>query len=84
MSQGWHPAAGGDGPAATIVTGSNSSTADGSGDYDILFDLPPPGGDRFGAGETLIYNISGSAGLIANSFLFLSENFLDETHILSP
>jgi hypothetical protein len=67
-------AGGGTGPTATIVTGSNSSTADGSGDYDILFDLPPPGGDRFGAGETLIYNISGIGSLTASSFNFISEN----------
>ena len=45
--------------------------ADGSGLYDIAFDLPPPG-STFTSGQTLIYNITG-AGLTASSFGFSSE-----------
>ena len=69
-------AAGGTGPAANNIytaAGGENLKADGSGYYDIAFDLPPPGGDRFDAGETLIYNITG-AGLVASSFNFYSVN----------
>ena len=72
---------GGTGPTAgntTITTGVNAFMADGDGFYDILFDLPPPPGDdasRFNAGETLVYDLTGSSsasGLVASSFDFLS------------
>ena len=63
---------GGTGPAAnSILKGTDAFKADADGWYDILFDLPPPGGDRFGAGETLTYDITG-IGLVASSFNFLS------------
>ncbi len=63
--------AGGTGPTAAISTGTDNFKADADGWYDILFDLPPPGGDRFTAGETLIYDIT-ATGLLASSFNFLS------------
>ena len=62
---------GGTGPAASISAGTDIAQAADSGSYDILFDLPPPGGDRFTAGETLIYNITAN-NLVASSFNFLS------------
>jgi hypothetical protein len=55
----------------TISTETNQFKADGDGRYDILLDLPTSG-DRFGAGEALIYNISAS-GLTAASFFYLSQ-----------
>jgi hypothetical protein len=66
------------GPTAantTISLGSDGFRADGDGFYDIFFQLPPPPGSqaaRFTAGETLIYQISGIAGLNAASFAWLS------------
>lgn len=65
--------AGGDGPAANdIFKGTDAFKADADGWYDILFDLPPPGGDTFEAGETLVYNITGFPLLVADSFNYLS------------
>ena len=58
-------------PGAIISTGTDAFKADADGWYDILFDLPPPGSDRFTAGEVLEYNITG-LGLLASSFNFLS------------
>jgi len=78
----------GDGPTVTrpnnpngnnngIFTGVDAFQADGDGLYDILFDFPPPG-NRFNAGESVLYSItSGDANtagdaITANSFNFLS------------
>ena len=64
--------AGGTGPAANSISkGTDAFKADADGWYDILFSLPPPGSDRFEAGETLIYDIT-ATGLVASSFNFLS------------
>jgi MYXO-CTERM domain-containing protein len=66
------------GPTAadtTIKLGTDGFKADGDGFYDINFVLPPPPGSqaaRFTAGETLIYQITGSPSLSAASFAFLS------------
>jgi hypothetical protein len=56
-----------------ISTGTNFSMAPGDGLYDILvaFDNAPPG-NRFGAGESVQYVITGIPTLTANSFAFLS------------
>lgn len=68
----------GTGPAAvhtTILTGADAFQADGDGEYDILFDLPPPPGNnskRFNAGEDLVYEISGIGTLTASSFNFFA------------
>ena len=54
----------------------NQLRAGSDGIYDILFDFPPPPGQqaaRFNAGESLVYDISGIAGLTADSFNFFSE-----------
>jgi hypothetical protein len=58
-------------PGAIISKGTDAFKADADGWYDILFDLPPPGGDRLTAGETLTYSIT-ATGLTASSFNFLS------------
>ncbi len=64
---------GGTGPTPNdIDTGTDAFKADGDGWYDILFDLPPPGGDRFEVGETLEFEITGIAALVAGDFDFLS------------
>jgi hypothetical protein len=84
---------GGNGPSAartSIGLGSDSFKAGGDGFYDIWFDLPPPG-NRFEAGEALVYNITGIASLTANSFNFFSTPgndgnpgpFLAAAHVLS-
>jgi hypothetical protein len=67
----------GTGPTAantSIQTGTDNFQADGDGQYDILFDFPPPPGQqdaRFNAGEDLVYTITGP-GITANSFNFFA------------
>jgi hypothetical protein len=66
--------------APNSVTGStNAYKADGDGNYDINFDMPPPPGDfasRFTNNETIVYDIKyGSGGIInASSFNFMSAS----------
>jgi hypothetical protein len=63
---------GGTGPApVSILTGVDAFKADGDGLYDIFVNLPTST-DTFGAGESLIFDITGIASLTANSFNFLS------------
>jgi hypothetical protein len=57
--------------SAGIFTGTDSYKADADGWFDLYIDLPPPGGDRFTAGESLVFNITG-AGITANDFFFQS------------
>lgn len=60
------------GPAASVSTGTDAFQADGDGLYDILFSFPTSNaGDRFGAGESVTYSITG-AGLTADDFAFFS------------
>lgn len=56
-----------------ISTGTNFTMAPGDGNYDILvaFDNAPPV-NRFGAGESIRYTITGIPTLTATSFAFLS------------
>jgi hypothetical protein len=56
---------------SVITTGTDSIKADADGWFDIFIDLPPPTRDRFTAGETLVYNITGG-GITANDFYFES------------
>ena len=61
----------------TLVTISQSADAfkaDGDGFFDILFDLPTAGADRFEAGDSLTYLITGIPGLTANDFNATSVN----------
>ena len=66
------------GPAAAgggnngIQVGFDAFQSDGDGAYDILFDFPPPGKDRFSAGETVVYTITSGEAITASSFNFLS------------
>ena len=62
---------GGTGPLGSVSTGTDFVKAGADGWFDIYIDLPPPGGDRFGAGETLVFDITAS-GLVASSFDFAS------------
>jgi hypothetical protein len=58
-----------------IDTGVDSFKANGDGRYDILFDLPPPGGSfasRLTAGETIAYDIGYISPITVASFDFLS------------
>ena len=70
---------GGTGPSANdidIMLGTDQFQADGDGIYDIYIELPPPPGQqarRFQAGETLEFEISGIAGLVADDFNYLAE-----------
>ncbi len=55
---------------------NNNFKPDGDGDYDILFDFPPPPGDytsRFTTGETVTYDITYFSPIDISSFNFLSE-----------
>jgi hypothetical protein len=56
-----------------VNLGVDAYQAGGDGLYDILieFDNAPPG-DRFGAGDSVTYTITGIPTLTANSFNFLS------------
>jgi len=59
----------------TVSLGTNAFMADGDGRYDVKVafensDGPPT---RFGAGDTVIYTITGIPTLTASSFDFLSE-----------
>ena len=58
-------------PNAIISQGTDAFKAGNDGLFDLLFELPPPGDDRFTAGETLTYNILGD-GLLASSFNYFS------------
>lgn len=57
-----------------ILLGTNNYKADGDGFFDIemVFDNAPPS-DRFGAGDSLVYNIT-LDGITASSFAFASVN----------
>jgi hypothetical protein len=73
-----------------IFTGVNAFMADGDGNYDIQFNFPPPpggGGNRFTGGESVIYDITYTSAIDANSFNFFSDEgggqgtFLAAAHI---
>jgi hypothetical protein len=59
-----------------IFTGTNAFMANGDGNYDIAFNFPPPPGSsasRFTGGETVIYDITYTSAIDANSFNFFSD-----------
>jgi len=58
--------------SSSITYGSNAYQAGSDGEFDIFIDLPPPGGNRLTAGESVSYQIIGS-GLTASSFNSLSN-----------
>jgi hypothetical protein len=61
----------GGGSTASVQQGNNSYMADGDGLYDLLFDFPPPPGNfsaKFTAGETVIYDITGTGVSAANFY----------------
>jgi len=73
-----------------IFTGVNAFMANGDGNYDIVFNFPPPpgaGGNRFTSGESVIYDITYTSAIDVNSFNFLSDegggqgSFLAAAHI---
>jgi len=75
----------------SISTGVNAFMADGDGNYDILFDFPPPPGNaaaRFTAGETVIYDLTYISPIDVSDFNFLSAEgagagtFLSAAHVL--
>jgi len=71
------------------VTGLNDDfMADGDGFFDILFDMPPPpGDDKFSAGESIIYDLTYTSAITAGSFDYGSVlgggngSFLAAAHI---
>jgi hypothetical protein len=76
--------------AGTSVSfGSDAFMADGDGNFDVLFDFPPPGMDRFNAGDIVVYDISGDGDLDALDFFAFSSMgggqgvYLSAAHILS-
>jgi len=77
---------------ATVVnTGVNAFMSDGDGDFDIMFDFPPPPGQpggRFTGGDAIVYEIFYAGGNIdATSFNFFSDEgggqgtFLSAAHV---
>ncbi len=61
------------GDPATISTGTDAFKADGDGFFDILVDFPPPPGTKkFGAGETVVIEMTNSGGISADDFDFKS------------
>ena len=75
----------------SISTGVNAFMADGDGNYDILFDFPPPPGStdaRFTAGETVIYDLTYISPIDVSDFDFFSVEsagagtFLSAAHVL--
>ena len=57
-----------------IQTGKDKFKADGDGKYDILFSFATSGGatERFTAGDSITFTLSGILGLTADDFNFLS------------
>ena len=55
----------------TVADNSNQIPADGGGYYDIRFDFPSPQANRFGAGDTSVYDLS-LTGLLESDFNFLA------------
>lgn len=74
-----------------VSTGVNAFMSDGDGDFDIMFDFPPPPGQpagRFMGGDVVIYEIFYAGGNIdATSFDFFSDEgggqgtFLAAAHV---
>lgn len=63
------------GPAAInspIDVGTNAFQSDGDGKFDIFFNFPTSA-PNVSAGDTVIYNITSSDAITANSFNFLSD-----------
>lgn len=74
-------------PANTVLTEANFHKADGDGFYDILFQFPTSAGDRFGAGDTSVWEIHWTGGALSPSdFSFDSvgsaDPYLTAAHIL--
>jgi hypothetical protein len=59
-----------------IFTGVNGYMANGDGSYDIAFNFPPPPGSSanlFTSGESVIYDITFTSAINANSFNHFSD-----------
>ena len=77
--------------ATTVGTGANLFMSDGDGDFDIMFDFPPPPGTpagRFTGGDAVTYEIFYAGGNIdVSSFDFFSDmgggqgTFLAAAHV---
>jgi hypothetical protein len=67
--------------SSTITYASNGEQAGSDGEFDIFIDLPPPGGNRLTAGESISYQITG-AGITANNFYSWSNP--TETSVTGP
>lgn len=62
--------------ATTVNTGVNAFMSDGDGDFDIMFDFPPPPGTpsgRFTGGDEVTYEIFYPASIDVGSFDFFSD-----------
>ncbi len=69
--------------ASSIQTGYNQFKGGGDGLYDILFNFPTTSNARFGAGEYLVYEVSGIPGLRALDFNYLSAASGGSTPLLA-
>ncbi len=81
------------GPAVNKKNGltlsSNASQADGDGIYDIFMSFPTKNKDRWIAGQTVVYDITSTDLITAQSFNVLAEigggngPFISAAHVLS-
>ncbi|MBI4583497.1 MAG: PEP-CTERM sorting domain-containing protein [Planctomycetes bacterium] len=63
------------GEPATFSTDTDAFKADGDGFFDILVDFPPPpGSQKFEAGETAVFEITHSGGISAADFDYQSAS----------
>jgi hypothetical protein len=69
-------------PGASVSQEFDKFKADGDGSFDILFDFPEAQASRFGAGEVVVYDITGT-GIDASTFDQFSTNgrFKTAAHI---
>lgn len=76
--------------SVSFLTGVDAFMADGDGNFDLMLDLPPPPGNfaaKFTAGETIVFDLTYTAAITANSFDFLSAagggqgSFLAAAHV---
>jgi len=74
------------GAIATLTMGLDCCKAGGDGKYDIWFDFPNADSDRFGIGQTVVYEITGT-GIVASDFDVFSQDagghgpFLSAAHV---
>jgi hypothetical protein len=62
------------GPTASFSTGADAFNGDGGNQYDIQLDFLGGGPNGFHVGDTVVFELSGVAGLSINNFNVLSDS----------